>query len=64
MIIREEKEWAICQDCGLMIRRSASEDGRSTFIHHMPQVLASVAGQQKLIAYYEKCPSLGQRLDV
>lgn len=63
MIVQEEPEWAVCTDCGLMIRRSATADGQSSFIHHMPQIPSSQAGQQKLIDYFEKCPGLNQRLD-
>lgn len=63
-IVQQEREWAMCEVCGLMIRRSASEDGQSTFIHHMPRIPSTQAGQEQLIAYYEKCPNLEKRLDV
>ena len=55
-IVRDGAE-AICEECGLLIRRSA--DG--TFVHHLRPV-DKEPGAEQLRAYFAGCPNVGREL--
>ena len=55
-IVRDGAE-AICEECGLLIRRSA--DG--TFVHHLRPV-DKEPGAEQLRAYFAACVNLGKEL--
>ncbi len=62
MIVRDGKD-AVCQECGLLIKRTQSEDGKSSYTHHLPNVPATQAGKDQLDEFFGKCPNLGKEME-